>query len=67
VLGRVGIPGNGDQVQFLFSGPRLHPELTVRSFLFAFATVLVVSTFSSFYPAVLATRVTPLAAMESED
>ncbi len=62
-----GIPTTNDQLQFLFSGPALVPALGGASLAVSLLIVLVVSVVSGVYPALLATRVTPLEAMSSED
>ncbi len=66
-LGKVGIPAFGDVWTFFFSGPRLHPTLGWANLLLALIIVLFVSTLSSLYPAWLAMRVTPRAAMQTEE
>jgi len=66
-LGHVGIEAWRDEMQFIFSGPRLYPHLGGASVLWALGIVLVVSLVSAIYPAILATRVTPLEAMQSDD
>lgn len=63
----VGIPATSDMLYFLFSGPRLHPELGSSNLAAALVIVLIVSGFSAYYPAYLATRVSPLQAMQSDD
>ncbi|HEY3452403.1 MAG TPA: FtsX-like permease family protein [Myxococcales bacterium] len=67
LLGVVGIPAYSQEMQFVFSGPRLFPSLSGIALLVALATVLVVSFLSCLYPAFIATRITPLEAMQSED
>jgi ABC-type lipoprotein release transport system permease subunit len=67
VVGKVGIPATSDIWFFFFSGPRLHPFLGTTNLVVAFVVVMLVSAFSSFYPAWLAMRVTPRQAMQSEE
>lgn len=62
-----GIPAVNDFMYFLFSGPRLRPDIGSANLVAAFFIVLIVSGFSSFYPAFLATRVSPLQAMQSDE
>ncbi len=62
-----GIPATSDEMYFIFSGPALRPYLSGTNLVIAFAIVLVVSVLSAFYPAVIATRITPLEAMSSEE
>jgi len=66
-VGKVGIPARSDIWFFFFSGPRLHPFLGTTNLIVAFIAVMLVSAFSSFYPAWLAMRVTPRQAMSEEE
>lgn len=66
-LGYVGIPAYVDQMVFLFAGPRLHLLLSPTHLLFAWAIVYVVAALSTIYPAYLATRITPLQAMQDAE
>lgn len=67
LVGKIGIPAKSDIWFFFFSGPRLHPFIGTSNIIFAFVIVLVVSAFSSFYPAWIAMRVTPRQAMAEEE
>lgn len=67
LIGRIGIPAKSDVWFFFFSGPRLHPFIGTSNIIWAFAIVLLVSAFSSFYPAWLAMRVTPRQAMQEDE
>jgi ABC-type lipoprotein release transport system permease subunit len=67
IVGKIGIPAKSDIWFFFFSGPRLHPFLGTSNFIAAFVIVLLVSAFSSFYPAWIAMRVTPRQAMAEEE
>jgi ABC-type lipoprotein release transport system permease subunit len=67
LVGRVGIPAKSDVWFFFFSGPRLYPFIGTSNIIAAFAIVLVVSAFSSFYPAWIAMRVTPRQAMQEDE
>lgn len=62
-----GIPAGSDQLYFFFSGPALLPSIDATSFIVSLVIVLVVSILSGLYPALIATRITPLMAMQSED
>jgi ABC-type lipoprotein release transport system permease subunit len=62
-----GFSTSNDQLQFLFSGPALLPELGGASLGVALTVIILVSIASGFYPALLAMRVTPLEAMQTED
>jgi len=62
-----GIPATNDQLYFFFSGPSLVPRLGSSSLAVSLAIVLVVSIASGLYPALIAARVSPLEAMQSED
>ena len=67
ILHMVGIPAFNDIFYFFFSGPRLHPGLSVSNVGIALAIVLVVSGASSIYPGFLAMRVSPRQAMQSDE
>jgi ABC-type lipoprotein release transport system permease subunit len=67
ILRMVGIPAFNDIFYFFFSGPRLHPGLSVVNVAIALAIVLVVSGASSIYPALIAMRVSPRQAMQSDE
>lgn len=62
-----GIPATTDVMYFFFSGPRLHPSQTLSNHLMAVGIILFVSAVSTLIPALVATRVSPLSAMQSED
>ncbi len=66
-LHSVGIPAGNDALLFFFSGPRLFPSLTVGNLVAAFVIVMLVSAISTLYPALIATRVSPLRAMQAEE
>jgi ABC-type lipoprotein release transport system permease subunit len=67
LIAKIGIPATSDVWFFFFSGPRLHPFLSITNVIAAFIIVLLVSAFSSFYPAWIAMRVTPRQAMAEEE
>ncbi|QRO00398.1 ABC transporter permease [Archangium violaceum] len=67
MLGTAGIPAGNEALYFFFSGPRLFPSLHASNLVEAFVIVLVVSALSTFYPAFLATRVSPLQAMQTDE
>ncbi|HVT06414.1 MAG TPA: FtsX-like permease family protein [Polyangia bacterium] len=67
IIGKIGIPAKSDVWFFFFSGPRLHPFIGTSNIVAAFLIVLMVSAFSSFYPAWIAMRVTPRQAMAEEE
>ncbi|MFZ5469596.1 MAG: ABC transporter permease [Myxococcota bacterium] len=62
-----GIPATSEVMYFFFSGPRLLPVLTAGNLLAAFVIILFVSSVSTLIPAVIATRVSPLRAMQTEE
>jgi ABC-type lipoprotein release transport system permease subunit len=66
-LAKVGIPAGNDFLYFFFSGPRLFPWLSAGSLIGAFVVVIFVTCVSALYPALMATRVSPVRAMASED
>jgi ABC-type lipoprotein release transport system permease subunit len=67
LVGKIGIPAKSDIWFFFFSGPRLYPFIGTTNVIAAFIIVLLVSAFSSFYPAWIAMRVTPRQAMAEEE
>jgi hypothetical protein len=67
LVGKIGIPAKSDIWFFFFSGPRLYPFIGTSNIVAAFVIVLLVSAFSSFYPAWIAMRVTPRQAMQEEE
>jgi ABC-type lipoprotein release transport system permease subunit len=66
-MGNVGIPAGNEFLYFFFSGPRLYVQLGLGSLIGAFVIICVVTSVSALYPAVLATRVSPLQAMQTEE
>jgi ABC-type lipoprotein release transport system permease subunit len=66
-LGSAGIPAFHESLYFFFSGPRLFPTLQASNIITALVIVVGVSAFSTFYPAYLATRVSPLQAMQTDE
>lgn len=64
---RGGIPATNDTMYFLFSGPSLVPRLGTVSLVVSLAIVLLVSMVSAFYPALIAMRVTPVEAMQTDE
>jgi ABC-type lipoprotein release transport system permease subunit len=67
ILRSVGIPAMNEKFYFFFSGPRLHPSLSILNMVIALGIVMVVSTMSSLYPGFLAMRVSPRQAMQSDE
>ncbi len=67
-VGDFGISAGGNPtVTFLFGGPKLYPSLEAWHMAGALALVALVTLLSTVYPAYLATRVTPLEAMQEAD
>lgn len=66
-LGSAGIPATTDIMKFLFGGPKLFPFLAPLHLIIAFVIMFVVSALSTFYPAFVATRITPLEAMQKDE
>jgi len=62
-----GIAATNDTMYFLFSGPALIPRLGTASLFSSVAIVFAVSILSALYPAILAMRVTPIEAMQSDE
>jgi ABC-type lipoprotein release transport system permease subunit len=67
VVNSAGIPATSDEMQFFFSGPRLDLFVSPTSLVAAFVMVVVVTAISTLYPAVQATRISPVTAMQSEE
>src|SRR5262249_33495977 len=66
-LGARGIPAVNEFLYFFFSGPRLHPQLGLGSLVGAFAVICATAAVSALYPAVIAMRVAPVEAMQSDE
>lgn len=66
-LGRVGIPAANEFLYFFFSGPRLHADVSMGSVVGAFVVIGLTAAVSALYPAVVATRVSPVEAMSTDD
>ncbi|MFN0064374.1 MAG: ABC transporter permease [Myxococcaceae bacterium] len=62
-----GIAARTDEMYFFFSGPVLRPIVSVGTLIPALTAVFGVSFLSTLYPAVVATRVSPLEAMQSDE
>ena len=67
LLRTVGIPASNDTLYFLFSGPRLYPSFSPLNVAIALSIVFLVSGASSVYPGLLAMRVSPRQAMQSDE
>lgn len=67
IIGTVGIPAGSQELYFFFGGPRWFPEVSFFNMVVAFLLVLVVSILSTLYPALIATRVSPVTAMSAEE
>ena len=63
----VGIPAGADILVFLFAGPRLHPTIGVGNLALGVVSVLIVALISAAYPAILASRVQPVVAMQGKE
>jgi ABC-type lipoprotein release transport system permease subunit len=62
-----GIPAGNEFLYFFFSGPRLYVDLGMGSLIGAFVIISIVTSISALYPAIIATRVSPVQAMSSEE
>lgn len=67
LAGTKGIAAPSDIFYFFFSGPRLYPSLSAGNLIGAFVLVFVLSAASTLYPAIIATRVAPVTAMQTEE
>ncbi|WP_224250301.1 ABC transporter permease [Hyalangium gracile] len=66
-LHNVGIPAGSEEMYFFFSGPKLLPTLEASNIITAFVLVVGVSVISTLYPAFMATRVSPVTAMQTDE
>ncbi|PWU21787.1 MAG: ABC transporter permease, partial [Bdellovibrio sp.] len=66
-MGIKGIPAGNEFLYFFFSGPRLYVDLGIGSLIGSFIIISLVACFSALYPAMVATRVSPIQAMQAED
>ncbi len=66
-MGHNGIPAGSEFLYFFFSGPRLYVDLGIGSLIGAFISICLVTSISALYPAIIATRVSPVQAMHAED
>lgn len=62
-----GIAAPNDVMYFSFSGPRLIPVVTAGPLVIALAIILFVTIASTLFPAMMATRISPLRAMQSDE
>ncbi|MBL8917700.1 MAG: ABC transporter permease [Myxococcaceae bacterium] len=62
-----GIPAPNDVAYFFFSGPRLLPELSTTNLVVALVIIFLVTLLSTLFPAVIATRISPLRAMQADE
>ncbi len=67
LLASKGIPAPNEFLYFFFSGPRLFISLSMGSLIGAVVVIGIVTAASALYPAIIATRVSPVQAMQSED
>ena len=67
VLHAWGIPAYNEKLYFFFSGPRLYPVLSVANVTLSLVIVFLVSAISSIYPGLLAMRVNPRQAMQTDE
>ncbi len=62
-----GIPAPNDVAYFFFSGPRLLPELSPGNLVVALVLIFFITLVSTLFPAVIATRISPLRAMQTDE
>lgn len=62
-----GIPAPNDVAYFFFSGPKLLPDLSPMNLIVALALIMGITIISTLFPAVIATRVSPLRAMQADE
>jgi|CXWL01.1.fsa_nt_gi ABC-type lipoprotein release transport system permease subunit len=66
-LGKTGIPATSPEQYFFFAGPRFLPVLEPMHVISAFFIILAISAASTVLPAIIATRVSPLRAMQADE
>lgn len=62
-----GIPAPNGEFHFIFGGPSLHPTVSATQLLVAMTVVVGITLISALYPAFAAARISPVAAMRSEE
>lgn len=62
-----GIPAFRDELYFFFSGPVLRPELSASGLVLSVVVTLIVSVLAIIFPLVMATRVSPITAMQASE
>ena len=62
-----GIPAVRDELYFFFSGPVLRPELSASGMVLSVVVTLMISVLAILFPLVMATRVSPITAMQSSE
>jgi ABC-type lipoprotein release transport system permease subunit len=62
-----GIAAPNDIMYFFFSGPRLIPTVTVTPLIIALVMIVFVTLVSTLFPAIMATRISPLRAMQADE
>ena len=67
ILEAVGIAPWNDVTRFFFAGGALRPALHPEHIVWALVSIVFVSVAATIYPVYLATRITPLVAMQAED
>jgi ABC-type lipoprotein release transport system permease subunit len=63
----IGIAAPRYEFYFLFGGPRLFPDIDINDLYLGPLVILAVSLLATFYPALLATRVPPVIAMNARE
>lgn len=66
-IAATGIAAPNDVMFFFFSGPKLIPQVTGGPLVIALVIILFVTIASTLMPAVLATRISPLRAMQADE
>ncbi|TNF26057.1 MAG: FtsX-like permease family protein [Deltaproteobacteria bacterium] len=62
-----GIPATSELQFFIYGGTALHPDLVPRHLLIALAVIVVVTVVSSLLPAWVASRISPVTAMQTKE
>ncbi|MCA9516275.1 MAG: FtsX-like permease family protein [Myxococcales bacterium] len=66
-LATFGIPATTDFTRFIFGGDALRPALEMHHLVWAFVAIVLATLFATLYPALVAARVSPIAAMQAKE
>lgn len=67
LIGKFGIPANGDVATFFFSGPRLYLSLNSQLLFAVMGIMAIIAILATQYPAWMAMKISPLQAMQKRE